>query len=221
MQVSGLAGLPATELVVTEKLDGTNARIVCFSDGSFVIGSRAELLHARGDVVHNPAMGIVDAVRAIAVRFADANAGKGTVVTLYGEVFGGKTTGSKAYGTSVGFRLFDAISTSEASFEARLGDSPEALAYWRDGGGQAFVDEAALAVHATTAGVELAPRLAAEALPTAIEATHRWLQAVLPGATHAPLEGERKGKPEGAVVRTRDRSAIAKLRFEDYERTLR
>jgi hypothetical protein len=29
------------------------------------------------------------------------------------------------------------------------------------------------------------------------------------------------GKAEGVVVRTPDRSVIAKLRFEDYDRTLR
>jgi hypothetical protein len=29
------------------------------------------------------------------------------------------------------------------------------------------------------------------------------------------------GRPEGLVVRNKDRSKIAKLRFEDYERTLR
>lgn len=54
-------------VLVTEKIDGTNARIIC-RDGDYLIGSREELLHARGDRVHNPAMGIVDAMRPIADR---------------------------------------------------------------------------------------------------------------------------------------------------------
>lgn len=210
------------DVVVTEKLDGTNTRIVVLEDGSYLIGSREELLHARGDIVFNPALGIVAAVRAIADRVADALAGSGRLVTFYGEVYGGKTTGSRTYGTSVGFRLFDVVSAPLREMAERLALSAEDLAHWRDGGGQSFVDERGLAEHAALAGVELTPRLeAATAPPTELRETHAWLEAALPGGTRAPLEGERKGRPEGVVVRTRDRRVIAKLRFEDYERTLR
>jgi len=209
------------DVIVTEKIDGTNTRIVVLDDRSYLIGSREELLHARGDIVHNPALGIVVAVRPIADRVADALAGNGRVVTLYGEVYGGKTTGSKAYGTGVGFRLFDVVSTPTRELEERVARSPEEIAHWRDSGGQTFLDERALADHATIAGVALAPRLETTAPPTDLRATYAWLKKALPGETLAPLEGDRKGRPEGVVVRTRDRRAIAKLRFEDYERTLR
>jgi hypothetical protein len=177
-------------VVVTEKLDGTNTRIIVLDDRSYLIGSREELLHARGDIVFNPAQGIVAAVRVIADRVADTLAGSCRVVTFYGEVYGGKTSGSKAYGTGVGFRLFDVVSTSTRE-------------------------------HAALAGIDVTPRLEAKSPPTALRETHAWLQAALPGETFAPLDGDRKGRPEGVVVRTRDRGAIAKLRFEDYERTLR
>jgi len=211
----------AADVVVTEKLDGTNTRIVVLDDRNYLIGSREELLHARGDVVFNPAMGIVTAVRAIADRTAEALAGRGRVVTFYGEVYGGKTTGSKAYGTSVGFRLFDVVSASAREFEERLASTSEDIAHWRDSGGQAFLDERELADHAALVGVDVTPRINAAAPLSDLRGTHAWLKSALPGDTLAPLDSERKGRPEGVVVRTRDRRAIAKLRFEDYERTLR
>ena len=210
-----------TEVIVTEKLDGTNTRIVVLDDGSYVIGSREELLHARGDIVHNPAMGIVAAVRAIADRVADALAGRGHAVTFYGEVYGGKTTGSKAYGTSVGFRLFDVVKTSERELAAVLEKSPEDIAHLRDGGGQAFVSESELAEHAKLAGIEITPRITSSAPPASVRDVHAWLKSALPSDTLAPLDGDRKGRPEGVVLRTADRRAIAKIRFDDYERTLR
>lgn len=52
-------------IIGTEKIDGTNARIICFSDG-YVIGSREELLYAKGDLIGNPAMGIVEALKPLA-----------------------------------------------------------------------------------------------------------------------------------------------------------
>jgi hypothetical protein len=181
------------EVLVTEKLDGTNTRIVVLDDRSYVIGSREELLHARGDIVFNPAMGIVAAVRAIAV--ADAFAGSGRVV--------------------------DVVSVMVDELVERLSLTAEEIAHRRDGGDQKFIDERELAEHAAIAGVEITPRIDAAALPTDLHGTHAWLKSVLPGETLAPLDADRKGRPEGVVVRTRDRRAIAKLRFDDYERTLR
>ena len=209
------------DVVVTEKLDGTNARIIVLEDRSYLIGSREELLHARGDIVFNPAQGIVAAVRTIADRVADALAGSGHIVTFYGEVYGGKTSGSKAYGTSVGFRLFDVVRATTRELDERLELSAEDIAHWRDSDGQRFLDEGDIAKHATLAGVDVTPRLEAKSPPTGLRETHAWLKAALPGETLAPLDGDRKGRPEGVVVRTRDRRLIAKLRFEDYERTLR
>ena len=33
-------------LIATEKVDGTNARIICLPDGNYLLGSREELLYA-------------------------------------------------------------------------------------------------------------------------------------------------------------------------------
>lgn len=53
-------------VTLTEKVDGTNSRIIVLPDGSYLIGSREELLYARGDLIGNPALGIVDALRDVA-----------------------------------------------------------------------------------------------------------------------------------------------------------
>ena len=58
------------ELIFTEKVDGTNSRIVVAPGADYVLGSREELLHARGDLIFNPALGIVEAIRDVAERQA-------------------------------------------------------------------------------------------------------------------------------------------------------
>src|SRR5262249_32405442 len=87
-------------VIATEKVDGTNSRIICLPDMSFVIGSREELLHARGDVIWNPALGIVDALRLDAERLManGQNTFGDAIWVFYLEVFGGKVTAnSKQY----------------------------------------------------------------------------------------------------------------------------
>jgi hypothetical protein len=44
-----------------------------------------------------------------------------------------------------------------------------------------------------------------------------WLESMLP-TTLVALDTDAGGSPEGLVVRTADRSRIAKIRFEDYQR---
>ena len=44
--------VPEADLVVTEKVDGTNTRIVFMPDGVYMIGSREHLLHAKGCLLY-------------------------------------------------------------------------------------------------------------------------------------------------------------------------
>lgn len=210
--------------LVTEKIDGTNARII-FYNGDYFIGSREEILHARGDRIYNPAQGIVAVAQPVAERLAfslsmvDHNTSP--VITMYGEVYGGKTTASKAYGTSTGFRVFDIVTTPAKEFADLIEMDSEAIARWRNNGGQNFRTEEVINRYATLANVGVTPRLTTSEVPTDLVPTYEWLKALLPGATQAPLEGDIKGEPEGVVIRTPDRKSIAKIRFEDYKRTLR
>jgi len=59
-------------VLVTEKVDGCNGRIIILPDG-YLIGSREELLHASGDLIFNSDCGIVETLRPVADKtFKDA-----------------------------------------------------------------------------------------------------------------------------------------------------
>lgn len=207
------------DVIGTEKVDGVNARIIVFRGGGYIIGSRTELLHAEGDLVANPALGIVDAVRDIAYDLACWDR---DFTVYYGEVYGhniGKAAKQYALNGAVGFRLFDMATFSTDD----LARTREQAAAWRQGGGQTFLGEEALAKAARVATVDLVPRLFtvhASDLPRDIGKVHAFLGEILP-QTNVALDGGAGGKAEGIVLRSADRSAIAKARFEDYERTLR
>ncbi len=226
------------DVVITEKVDGTNSRIILMQDGRYFIGSRETLLHCQGDVIFNPAQGIVEALRPL----ADVAGGLlacpvDGLKVLYLEVFGGKITrASKQYTgrRAVGYRLFDVAEIHD--MDTLGGQAPEAIARWRDDGGQQFYDEDALRslpeafADAIAAGDRdvipplLTPRIAESPdvppLPTAHADVLAWLKELLPD-TQCRLDDDAGGNPEGVVVRTPDRSSIVKVRVEDYERHLR
>lgn len=207
------------QVVLTEKVDGTNSRIITLPDGDYILGSREELLYARGDRIGNPALGIVDALRPLAERAAELADG---IQVLYLEVYGGKVGGAaKQYSghRAIGVRLFDAaMIPSEV-----LGWPRERISAWREHGGQAFLREDGLTATADVHGLDLTPRLGslpASDLPTGLDETRECLSQYLP-ATRVALDDDAGGRGEGIVVRTLDRSVIAKARFQDYERTLK
>lgn len=208
------------DVIGTEKLDGTNARIVSLPGGQYVIGSREELLYARGDLIGNPALGIVGALRELADGVKGADTDEITVYFL--EVYGGKVAAASREYTghrALGFRMFDVAKVPLEALEW-----PRArISHWRDNGGQAFLDEAALTAVAKQEGVELTPRLFvidAVELPVEIEETRAFV-ATHAARTLAALDADAKGGAEGIVMRTVDRSVIAKARFQDYDRTIK
>jgi hypothetical protein len=208
-------------LIYTEKVDGTNTRIIVMPDGHYLIGSREELLHARGDLIHNPALGIVDAVRDVAERLTSSSCRTGRqILVYYLETYGGRITGaSKNYTgpAQVSFRLLDVCEVDLATL-----DLPRSkISLWRESGGQAYAGEASLRQHAEDARLQVTPRLSPDSqLPQSIEAVYEWLNTTIP-QTLVALDDSARGKPEGVVVRTPDRSLIAKVRFDDYRRHIK
>ncbi|MFN6486929.1 MULTISPECIES: RNA ligase family protein [unclassified Nostoc] len=204
------------EVILTEKIDGTNSRIIMLPDGNYILGSREELLFAKGDLIGNPALGIVDALRSVADQLPHS---EHKIIVAYLELYGGKVTaGSKQYTAkqSIAWRLFDVAVNSDITM--LFTKSVQQLASWRDNGGQTFLDEDQLRKASIDFGFELTPRLATvEALPVSIEETYEFLKALLPKTLLALDEGA-GGRGEGIVARTFSRSMIAKIRFEDYER---
>ncbi|MFE6273970.1 RNA ligase family protein [Streptomyces goshikiensis] len=139
----------------------------------------------------------------------------------YLEVYGDKIgQASRQYtgGAAVGYRLFD-IATFEP---ADLDRSLEAIASWQDACGQRFHSEDRLVDAAVRDVIPLTPRLAtvkADDLPADIQGMQDFLRSHLT-TTLVALDEQAAGRPEGIVLRTTDRSGIAKARFKDYERTL-
>lgn len=207
-----------TCVVGTEKIDGTNARIVLLPDGTYVIGSREELLHAQGDLIANPSQGIAAALKDAAemmTRTLDL------ITVHYLEVYGGKVTAASKNYTGhrrVGHRLFDV-----AVIDPAVLDEPrEEISRWREGEGQEFITTRQLNDCARI-GMPVVPHLFSldpRQLPTGLGETREWLAAHLP-TTNVALDTQAVGRPEGIVLRSPDRRVIAKARFADYDRTLR
>ena len=205
---------------LSEKVDGTNARIVIDRDGDYVIGEREGLLYARGDRVANPSLGIVEALRDF-VDHTDLAPPNGDLRVYFLEVYGGKIGQAHKQYTSgglFGFRLFDVAHIPSDV----LAWPRERIASWRDSGGQTFATEDELLAIAAKANIPTVPRLAtieAGDLPVSISETYDWLGSLLP-KTNVALDDGAKGNPEGIVLRSFDRSTIRKARFADYKRTL-
>lgn len=198
-----------SDCIVTEKVDGTNARVILFGDKDWIIGSREELLHAKGDRIWNPSQGIVEAVRDIAAEYTRDP--RHDIIVVYGEVYGYKIGGaSKQYTASdaTWFRLFDVASIPIDNLRWNVVQAAE----WRENGGQFFFPY-------EERGPVTVPIFNAEPPPSGIRETYEWLQRFR--QSHCTLDSAAGGRSEGVVIRTRDRSRIVKLRFEDYERTLR
>jgi hypothetical protein len=108
------------------------------------------------------------------------------------------------------------------NFEELLAWPANQIARWRDHGGQQYVGAARLPELAKDAGFEPVPPLFdldAEQLPTNLEDTQRFLLGF--ECSRCTLDDGADGVPEGVVVRSLDRKCIAKIRREDYERTLK
>lgn len=213
-------------VIGTEKIDGTNGRIIVIPGGGYIIGSREELLYASGDLLTNPALGIVEALRPVAEKargFASPN-----LQVFYLEVYGGKIGKAAKYysrdGQRTGCRLFDHSRIDEMVVNELLTWPAEDIARWRDDDPKLFVSEGWLGFAAEQLGVELAPRLfelEPQQLPQTLDDCVEFLKTHVP-TTRVALDDEPRGDvAEGIVLRTEDRSTVAKMRFEDYLRTLR
>lgn len=216
----------------TEKVEGTNARIIVLPNGMVIIGSREELLWATGDLIHNPTLHIVGTLRGsknliqAAGHFLSA---PDRIRVVYGEVYGDGVGGAgKRYAAGrkglTGFRIFDVANVPVM----HLVWSTEEAAAWRQRGGQSYESKEVVDVTARQLGVDRVPNLLFElshALPKTLASTHEWLKHNAP-RTRVPLAQAEDGIPraEGIVLRGADvegKRLLAKIRFEDYERTER
>jgi hypothetical protein len=217
---------------ISEKIDGTNARIIVMPDGRFVIGSRENLLSCSEDWFKNPELGIVeelwDTAMDLAGGFMDCD-DLDPVYVYFFEVYGGNIgQNAKQYTTdkkNFDHRLFDVIKFSGELFTDLMGLGREEIAYWRDHGRQPFLGWDEFLAVSQEMNLVRAPvadrRFPADMLPKNLQHTVEWMRELLPGGSEARVDMSGQGRAEGVVLKSHDRRITAKLRFEDYEKTLR
>lgn len=216
------------DVTLTEKIDGTNARLVVFPDGTTIVGSREELLWCWGDLVRTTKLGIVPTLEDLGI-VGCANIvlrAISRVTVAYGEVYGhgvGPAARRYAGGEKVtGFRLFDVATVPLSHLEW----TADRAASWRDSYGQSYFTDDAVDATAHTLGVDRVPKLghvAAADLPQDLETTQLWLRNHSSSSRAALVAGAQNDTSEGIVLRGYDetgRRRLAKLRHEDYRRTL-
>jgi len=218
----------AESVYIYEKVDGENARIVFFkginNEIDYVIGSREELLYAKGDRVGNPYGNIADFLKPVAEKVMNNMREKQdwALTVIYQESYGGKTKAAKNYteNKTQGYRVFDMFSLTSDELEHLLSLPQEKIAEWREHGNQPFYDEDKKTKIIQTFELESAPLLTnvqGILFPQTIEDTYAWLKQF--ERTRVGMDAQ--GKAEGIIARSADRKIIRKIRFEDYERTLR
>ncbi len=215
--------IPADEpLLATEKIDGTNARMVFLPDGDHFIGSREEILYAKGDFIRNPTLGIV----AELVPRIDPDrvySEDGAITVAYLEVYGGKCTRNSDHYTdtrTVSCRIFDVAVIASDIWEGLTSERPDRVSAWREADTTRFRSAETISGFAEALASQRVPVLGTVTLPTGLAETFELLKQTIQ-KSQAIIDGAPSGRPEGIVVRNADRTRIAKIRYEDYERTLR
>ncbi|MBS1576503.1 MAG: RNA ligase family protein [Bacteroidetes bacterium] len=206
-------------MYATEKIDGTNARIICYGN-EYLVGAREFILHHSNDLYFDNAQGIVEGLKSLNVRIPQTE----KLTVIYGEFYGGKTTAnSKWYGQDKnGFRVFDIAVYDDLSM---LEMSQQEISKWREREtengivyGQHFLTRSEM--ESLFNDFEFVPLVDFELGDMSHRTILDNLKKFLPSTNVALSENATK-KAEGVVLRNENRSKIVKVRFEDYERSLR
>ncbi len=216
--------LDGEEMYATEKIDGTNARIIIYGD-EHLIGAREFICHHCHDLYYDNTQGIVEGIKALNINIPNTS----QLSVIYGEFYGGKvSSNSKWYGNDkTGFRVFDVAVYDDLSI---LEQPREKISNWReretDNGiiyGQKFMTRGEMEYEFSgnlASFFPIVPPVPFELGDMSHTTILENLKKFLP-KTNVALSDSATGKAEGIVLRNADRSKIVKVRFEDYERTLR
>lgn len=213
---------------LTEKIDGTNSRIILLPDNKYMLGSREELLTASGDIIYNPVLGIVDTLRPYAEHILEninlLNPNKDQVIVIYGETFGGHThknavayTGDQS---KTAFRMFDVQLLSLDKLDELNSLDDTRVATWREHNNQNWLTVEALQKLSTLLDIPHVPYLKVVKgadIETTPSKVYAWLNEHLP-STLVKLDAAGQGFPEGIIARTADRKSILKIRNANYKR---
>ncbi len=221
-----------TKLIATEKIDGTNVRIL-FAENFTIVGSREEFLWEVHDLIGNPNMGIVDFFKPALFETSHENWKEinlnqnynSSLIVVYGELYGHKIgAAAKNYTQKQekNFRLFD-VATFDNVDQLIEWDNDK-ISSWRESGGQNFRSRDDLNLVKDNTGFDLAPvlfELNSNDMPTDLGSTYQMMLNHKQTQVRIDAEEQNNSKSnlsEGIVIRTPNRSHISKLRFEDYEK---
>lgn len=207
----------------TEKIDGTNGRITLLPDGDWFIGSREEFIYAKGDRIRNPELSIVPTLAPIAETLVPTDEIRTYFFEVYGGAIGGAWRNYTTDKTQTGARLFDVHVMPEDVYTDVLSRPREHISIWRDRGGQSFLPLGEFWKTVGTEVLDYVPLIVVEKpeeLPTTLQGMRDFLGLHMCRSMVA-LDDAGSRKPEGLILRSIDRSTIAKARIQDYDRTLR
>ena len=208
-------------LYVTEKIDGTNGRIIIYKN-DYIIGSREKLLYAKGDRFADPALNIAETLKETAERLSNEIDDE-LFHVIYFEVYGGNITrNSKQYtkNNNFSFRMFDHTTMQLNKMNEILSLHIDQISSWRENGGQNFYNLNDLLDFSKKYKIKLVPIVDfwdAYLLPKNIINTLEWINRY----SESQVGIDFNGKSEGIIFRAYDRRIIRKVRFEDYERTVK
>lgn len=219
-------------LRVTEKIDGTNTRIIILND-DYVIGSRDEFIYAKGDrVIASHNLNHVLFMKKYVEELLSKNClEKDTIYCIYGELFGSHIQKSwKRYTLKdeddFEYRIFDIWTMNIDSFEELYENIIDANAAqnWRENNKQPWWYINNLRRFCKNNQLLMVPYckfIFLEDIPIEREKTYEFLKKFQ--ETNVNIDGTSKqnNNAEGIVIKTDDRDYIVKLRFEDYEKTFR
>ncbi len=222
------------ELIVREKIDGCNVRLVIFP-GAFeklyfgeegitditqwVVGTRIEFIHSNTSAFTRASeykiLQALPSPRHLLLHYAD----RLDFTVFYFEVFGGNISHSHNYTSknvgAVGIRLLDVLIVTKWLRLLRE-HTAEEIAAWRGQGRQEFVSEEKLEWFSKEIEIPLCPRIEGLELHRSAEKTRESLFETVKKTACRLDEDGFDGQPEGVVLRTRDRSWMAKLKHQYF-----
>lgn len=215
------------EMYATEKVDGTSIRLL-FYGNERIVGTRENLfIYDNSDFINIP-KDFFSSIEFVRPFYEKQKWNKrfetDKLTVLYGELYGSNIgSNSKNYGLEkTGFRLFDVAIYEDLSI---LEMDRDKISKWREREtengivyGQKFLTRSEIEIQFPD--FELVPIIEFDLENLSHVSVLDNLRKFIPKTTVA-LSETATMKSEGLVLRNESRSKIVKVRFEDYERTLR
>lgn len=211
----------------TEKVDGTSMRLL-FYGNERIVGTRDNIFFYENSDFINIPKEFFSSIDYVKPFYEKAKWNKrfetDKLTVLYGELYGSNIgQGAKNYGVEkTGFRLFDVAVYNDLSV---LDLAKNKISRWREHEtengivyGQNFITRSEMETQFSD--FEFVPLVEFDLGDMSHNTILENLKKFIPETKVALTEKAIK-KSEGVILRNSDRTKIVKLRFEDYERTLR